>query len=216
MANQTETLIEAILSEIDEGILLPGMPLDEQTLASRHSMSRTPVREALIQLEAKGLISRYNRKGAILFKPSLEDFVSISEVHAKLEGQAAGLAARRMSNSANELLENTVISCEDHLNKYGNERPDLYYQCNLRFHEAVAIISNNEFLLETIKTTARKLMAYYRRRYSFPNAIEISAREHREIAELIYAGDRKNAELKMEQHVALDHVTMQDLLSIFE
>ena len=59
-------------------------------------------------------------------------------------------------------------------------------------------------------------MAYYRIRYSFPGAIETSVREHKEIAELIYAGDRKNAELKMELHVGLDHVTIRDLLSIIE
>lgn len=216
MANQTTTLMKAILSEIDAGKLLPGMSLDEQKLAAKYGMSRTPVREVLIQLEAIGLISKYKRKGAVLFKPNLEDFVSISEVHAKLEGQAAGLAARRMSESARESLEKAVVSCEYHFEKHGNTQPDIYYQCNLRFHETVATIANNDFLLETIKTTARKLMAYYRVRYSFPGAIENSAREHREIADLIYAGDRMGAELKMEQHVALDHVTIRDLLSILE
>lgn len=213
MANQTQTLIDAILNDIDTGQLLPGASLDEKTLTDAYEMSRTPVREALIQLEAMGLIERFNRKGAIVFKPSLEAFLSISEVHAKLEGQAAGLAARRLSESARQGLEKTVADCELHFKKYGNTKPNLYYQCNLRFHEAVAITANNPFLLETIKTTARKLMAYYRLRYQFPKAIEISAREHREIAELIYAGDRENAELKMQQHVGLDHVTVRDLLS---
>ena len=75
--------------------LNPGDVIEEARLMDAHGVSRTPVREAFIQLEASGLIRRLPRKGAVLFKPTLEEFLAILEVHAKLEGQAAGLAARR-------------------------------------------------------------------------------------------------------------------------
>lgn len=213
MAGQTEQVFNAILADIEEGRLTPGGGLDEAELVTRHGVSRTPVREAFIQLEAIGLIKRLPRKGAVLFKPSLEEFLAILEVHAKLEGQAAGLAARRMSQVQAEALEAAVLACERHAAEKGDVDPNRYYQLNMRFHECVALGAGNQFLVEMIKTNARKLMAYYRARYRYPGSIAQSAHEHREIAALIYAHDREGAEAAMQRHVQFDQVTVMDLLA---
>ena len=213
MAGQTDTLIAAILEDIDAGRLAPGQEIDEAALAARHSVSRTPIREAYIQLEASGLIRRLPRKGAVLFKPTLEEFLAIQEVHAQLEGQAAGLAARRISPVLREQLHAVVTACETHASQKGDADPDGYYQLNLRFHETVALGAANPFLVEMIKTNARKLMAYYRARYQYPGAIAQSALEHREIATLILSHDRDGAEAAMQAHVLFDQVTVMDLLA---
>ncbi|KJZ21926.1 GntR family transcriptional regulator [Tritonibacter mobilis] len=213
MAGQTDTLIAAILEDIDAGRLAPGHEIDEAALAARHSVSRTPIREAYIQLEASGLIRRLPRKGAVLFKPTLEEFLAIQEVHAQLEGQAAGLAARRISPVLREQLHAVVAACEAHASEKGDADPDGYYQLNLRFHETVALGAANPFLVEMIKTNARKLMAYYRARYRYPGAIAQSALEHREIATLILSHDRAGAEAAMQAHVLFDQVTVMDLLA---
>ncbi len=213
MAGQTETLIAAILEDIDAGRLAPGQEIDEPALASRHGVSRTPIREAYIQLEATGLIRRLPRKGAVLFKPTLEEFLAIQEVHAQLEGQAAGLAARRISSELRHRLEAATRACESHAQSHGDGDPDGYYQLNLMFHETVALAAANPFLVEMIKTNARKLMAYYRARYRYPGAIAQSALEHREIARLIFAHDRAGAEAVMQAHVVFDQVTVMDLLA---
>ncbi len=213
MAGQTDTLIAAILEDIDAGRLAPGQEIDEAALAARHSVSRTPIREAYIQLEASGLIRRLPRKGAVLFKPTLEEFLAIQEVHAQLEGQAAGLAARRISPVLREQLHAVVTACEAHASHKGDADPDVYYQLNLRFHETVALGAANPFLVEMIKTNARKLMAYYRARYRYPGAIAQSALEHREIATLILSHDRDGAEAAMQAHVLFDQVTVMDLLA---
>ncbi len=213
MAGQTETLIAAILEDIDAGRLAPGQEIDEAALASRHGVSRTPIRESYIQLEAFGLIRRLPRKGAVLFKPTLEEFLAIQEVHAQLEGQAAGLAARRISPALRARLEAAVTACEAHAAAQGDSDPDGYYQLNLVFHETVALGAANPFLVEMIKTNARKLMAYYRARYRYPGAIAQSALEHREIAALILSHDRDGAEAAMQAHVLFDQVTVMDLLA---
>lgn len=213
MAGQTNMIVQAILEDIDRGDLNPGDSLDEQTLAQRLGVSRTPVREALIQLETSGLILRLPRKGAVLFKPTLEEFLAILEVHAKLEGQAAGLAARRLSENGHSHLESIVTACETHAATKGDADPDGYYQLNLAFHKTVAEIAGNPFLLDMIKTNARKLMAYYRARYAYVGAIATSAREHREIADHIFARDAAAAETAMARHVQFDQVTAMDLLA---
>ncbi|MDO6481647.1 GntR family transcriptional regulator [Shimia thalassica] len=214
MAGQTETIIAAILGDIEAGTLNPGDGIDEQALALRLGVSRTPLREAMIQLETAGLITRLPRKGAVVFRPTLEEFLAILEVHAKLEGQAAGLAARRLSKEHAESLESVVRACEAHAAEKGDDDPDAYYQLNMRFHEIIAIAAGNPFLLEMIKTNARKLMAYYRARYQYVGAIAASAKEHREIATLIIKRDADAAEKRMARHVQFDQVTAMDLLAV--
>jgi len=213
MAGQTETIISAILRDIETGALRPGDFIEDAAIMARHEVSRTPVREALIQLEASGLVERVARKGAVVFRPTLEQFLAILEVHAKLEGQAAGLAARRLSATHATALEAAVAACDAHAQKHGDGAPDAYYQLNMDFHRVVAEAAGNPYLLDMIKTNARKLMAYYRARYHYKGVIATSAKEHRAIATLIFARDAKEAEAAMERHVSFDHVTALDLLA---
>ncbi|MEX0344992.1 MAG: GntR family transcriptional regulator [Rhizobiaceae bacterium] len=216
MAGQTETIISAIISEIETGILNPGDLIEEQRLIDAYDVSRTPLREALLSLEASGLIKRLPRKGAVVFKPTLEEFLAILEVHAKLEGQAAGLAARRLSAKHGRELEAAVVACEVHEKDHGDGRPDDYYRLNMRFHEVVARSAGNVFLLDLVKTNARKLMAYYRARYSYTGAIAASARDHRSIATLILDRNIDDAEAAMVKHVQFDQVTAMDLLAALD
>ncbi|MFZ2100416.1 MAG: GntR family transcriptional regulator [Oricola sp.] len=213
MAGQTETVIEAILTAIDEGRIGPGDAIDEQSLIEQHGVSRTPVREALIRLETAGLVQRHARKGAVLFKPTLEEFLGIIEVHARLEAQAAGLAARRLTPDLARELEAIVQACEKHAAEFGSSRPAEYYQLNLRFHEVIARAAGNPFLVDLIKTNARKLMAYYRARYRYPGSVEASAKDHRAIAALIATHRREEAEAAMETHFNYDRGTVMDLLA---
>ncbi|MEM7319212.1 MAG: GntR family transcriptional regulator [Pseudomonadota bacterium] len=213
MGGQTEQVLNGILSDIDRGRLNPGDVLEESALMAGHNVSRTPVREAFIQLEASGLIRRLPRKGAVLFKPTLEEFLAILEVHARLEGLAAGLAARRMTPEQAAALTSIADECDRHARDKGDGDPDGYYQLNLRFHEAVALGAGNPVLVDMIKTNARKLLAYYRARYRYPGSIQASAQEHLAIAALIVDHRRDEAEELMVRHVRFDQVTVMDLLA---
>jgi len=213
MPNQTDVIMNTLFDWIDTGRLNPGDEVDEATLIQTFNVSRTPVREALMKIEATGLLRRLPRKGAVVFKPTLEEFLAILEVHATLEGQAAGLAARRLSNDSAVYLEAATRACETHQSTKGDADPDGYYQLNLRFHAAVAQAAGNTFLLDMIKTNARKLMAYYRARYRYAGSIAASAQDHREIATLITARDSVGAEAAMRRHVQFDQITAMDLLA---
>ena len=89
MSNQTDIIVEHIVKRIEDGTLSPGDVLEEKALVSAFGVSRTPVREALLQLDAVGILRRKSRGGAEVFQPTLEEFLAILEVHAKLEGHAA-------------------------------------------------------------------------------------------------------------------------------
>lgn len=214
MGSQTDQIVDHIVREIEQGTLMPGDVLEEKALVGRFGVSRTPVREALLQLDALGILQRKPRGGAVVFKPNLEEFLAILEVHAKLEGHAAGLAARRLSAEDGRTLEQAVRACENHLAEHGDAEPDRYYLANLNFHRLVAVSAHNPVLLETIKVNARKLLAHYRARYRYKGSIPKSALEHRKIAELIMDRDSVAAEEMMVTHVMFDSVTAMDLIAV--
>jgi transcriptional regulator, GntR family len=210
MANQTETILRTLHEWIDTGRLNPGDEIEEGGLVQHFGVSRTPVREALMQIEATGLVSACRARG----RSSSADaprFLAILEVHASWR-QAAGLAARRLSVSGRRRWRPRPPPAR-RIRHAGRGRARRLYQLNLRFHGTVAESAGNPFLLDMIKTNARKLMAYYRARYRYAGSIEASARDHRQIAALIVARDSEGAEAAMRHHVQFDQVTAMDLLA---
>jgi DNA-binding GntR family transcriptional regulator len=193
--------------------MLPGYQLLEKDLMVRCGVSRTPVREAIIRLETEGLIQRHARKGAMIFKPSVSEFLTILEVHANLESFAAGLAAHRISAKVAQELRQSVIACKTHAATHGNAQPSAYYQLNMAFHEIIARAACNDIAAHLVKTNARKLMAYYRQRYNHPDAAHVSAKDHELIAEHILHGRAEEASAAMSQHFNYDRETVMDLLA---
>src|SRR5258708_22830381 len=96
----SEALRREIEDDIEHGRLSPGDKLDEQTLAERFEVSRTPAREALLQLAAAGIVRLVPRQGAVVSSVSPQLAIGMVEVLTALEAEAAWLAARRMSSTA--------------------------------------------------------------------------------------------------------------------
>lgn len=213
MAGQTETVIALIIAQIDAGTILPGDAIDEKEVMQLCAVSRTPVREALIRLETDGLVQRHPRKGAMIFRPTVAEFLTILEVHANLESFAAGLAADRITDLIGAELKSNVAACETHVQMHGSTEPALYYQLNLQFHEIVVRAACNDVLMHMVKTNARKLMSYYRMRYRHPDAAAASAQEHAQIAEHILGHRSQDASDAMLEHFNYDRQTVMDLIA---
>src|SRR6202789_243171 len=94
---RAEELRLQLADEIVRGALAPGAALDETDIARRFGVSRTPVREALRQLAASGLVEARAHRGAVVAQPSLERLGGMFEAMAELEALCAGLAAERMT-----------------------------------------------------------------------------------------------------------------------
>ena len=90
-------MVRAIGDRIVTGALRPGEKLDEASLAARFEVSRTPVREALGQLSAMGLVDRRPNRGAIVAVVTQEHLSSMFESMAELEGICARFSAERMT-----------------------------------------------------------------------------------------------------------------------
>ena len=93
---RAEELRLQLADEIVRGALAPGAALDETDIAQRFNVSRTPVREALRQLAACGLVDARAHRGAVVARPSIERLTGMFEAMAELEAMCAGLAAERM------------------------------------------------------------------------------------------------------------------------
>ncbi len=196
--------------EIVTGVLRPGTRLDEASLAARFNVSRTPVREALLQLSSAGLVEMRPRRGAVVASIGLKQLLEMFEVMAELEGMCGRLAARRDSPDECDALravhEAATASADA-------KDPEAYYHLNVRFHEAIYAMSRNAFLAEETLKLRNRLAPYRRLQLRQPDRIANSFREHLEVLEAIAAHDADRAEASMQAHVATQGGTFNDFVA---
>lgn len=202
------TLRDRIEDAILTGTYAPGHRLDEASLANRFNVSRTPVREALRQLSAGGLVDHRPNRGAIVSAPDPLRLIEMFEVMAELEALCGRLAARRADGAAAVLLREALDGCEDAL---GEGDPDAYYYANERFHRALYAASGSEFLAEQALLLHKRLAAYRRLQLRARNRLEASQGEHRSILETLLAGDPERTAALLRNHVRLQGERFVDL-----
>ena len=135
MSSRAATRVfQGVEEQIATGQLKDGAKLDEASLAERFEVSRTPVREALLQLVGSGLATQIPKRGCFVKAPSLRDMVEMFEVMSELEGMCARLAARRISDEQLAELKAANVGCEDAIKANDS---DLYYHKNVDFHECI-------------------------------------------------------------------------------
>jgi len=214
MPKQTPTradeLRRTLEEEIFSGQLRPGDRLDEQSLAQRFNVSRTPVREALRQLSASGLIEVRPRQGAVVAVITLPRLIEMFEVMAELEGMCARLAARRMTAEERARLQGIVREAESFA-----ERTDLeaYYVNNRHFHDAIYSGSHNQVLEEMTRGLHNRTAPYRRHQLNRQGRVHESLAEHKEVVSAVLAGDAEAAEKAMYRHVNVQGDVFADFLS---
>src|SRR5258707_1504386 len=102
---RAEELRLQLADEIVRGALPPGAALDETDIARRFNVSRTPVREALRQLAASGLVDARAHRGAVVARPSIERLTGMFEAMGELEAMCSGLSAERITPAKRHRLE---------------------------------------------------------------------------------------------------------------
>lgn len=108
-AKLVHELAEKIYSKIVAGDFGPGRPLRQEALAQEFEVSRTPIREALRQLEAKGIISHARGHSAVVRTPSSREIREKYQIRAELEGLAAQLAAKWITDDQLQALKDTHL-----------------------------------------------------------------------------------------------------------
>ena len=197
---RAEELRLQLADEIVRGVLPPGAPLDETDIARRFSVSRTPVREALRQLAASGLVETRAHRGAVVARPTLERLTGMFEAMAELEAICAGLAAERMTPVERHRLE-AVHEELRVLSHAGN--PDRFHEVNERFHNMIYAGSQNTYIAEMTLATRVRVQPFRRAQFRNLGRLAKSHAEHDRVVVAIMRGDKSGAEIAMRAHIEL-------------
>jgi DNA-binding GntR family transcriptional regulator len=197
-ASQAERLTAIIEEEILSLRLKPGDKLDETRLAERYGTSRTPVREALRQLSANGLIELRPHRGAVVAKLGIGELIEVLEVVAELEGACGRLAAKACFKSDLEAIENALALCRRHAAVNGIQG---YKAANEAFHEAIYQASRNNCLISLTLSTRKRVAAYRRVQLEHAKRLEVSVADHERIARAIAQGFAEEADRLLQVHI---------------
>lgn len=210
--NAVRKVRDAIENGIVSGDFAPGGRLDEVTLSKSFGVSRTPVREALMQLSAIGVVELRPRRGAVVVEHSPQRVYEMFEVMAELEGFAGALAARRHTQADRAALTAAHERCRASME---TGVTDAYYYENELFHHAIYAASHNGFVVEQCGALHRRLRPYRRLQLRVVNRLKASFEEHAKIVEAILAGDADRARAELRAHVVVQGDRFSDLLAAF-
>ncbi|MEH0639627.1 GntR family transcriptional regulator [Streptomyces bottropensis] len=185
---------------IIRGDMEPGAPLSELALAEEFGVSRTPVREALKQLQTEGLVEIRPRVGTFVTTPSRREITELFTMKELLEGAAARLLARRGRVAEIDLLERNLREADEAVKRDNRER---YAELVQDFHDLLIAGADNSKLEAHYRMLMNQL-AYPRlvnTSLSRPGRALQSDREHHLVLELILDKDGDSAEQVMREHV---------------
>ena len=193
-----ERIRSSIAEEIVRGDYAPGVSLDESTLAERFGVSRTPVREALRQLEAIGFAEARPRRGSVVRHFTPQKLSEMFAVMAEMEVICARFAAENASAERVELLKRAHARCR----RAAEEGMiDDYAAANFAFHEAIYALSGNEFLVETTMGVRNRVAPFRKAQFRSFGRLLGSVEEHSRIVEAILQNDPDRAAREMRAHV---------------
>jgi DNA-binding GntR family transcriptional regulator len=200
--NGRKTLAEELrlqlADEIVRGLIAPGASLDEMELARRFGVSRTPVREAIRQLDASGLVEARAHRGAVVARPSAERLAGMFEAMAELEALCAGFAAERMAGAERERLE---VSHESLRALIHSGDPQRFHEMNEAFHGVIYAGAHNAYLAELALATRSRVQPFRRAQFRNLGRLAKSHVEHDRVVVAIMRGDREGAAAAMHAHI---------------
>jgi DNA-binding GntR family transcriptional regulator len=194
----SDRIRNALTDQIASGELPAGVALDEQQLADRFGASRTPVREALRQLAASGLVEVRPRRGGVVARMTPERIMDMFETTAEIEAMCVRLATYRMT----PLERSGLIELHEASRAMvANGDFDAYDRFNHTFHECIYNATHNAFLAEQAISLRTRLSAFRRTQLRHPERLHRSAEEHQAIMEAIAEGDGEAASRRMRAHM---------------
>jgi DNA-binding GntR family transcriptional regulator len=182
----SERIHQTIESQISAGTLLPGDPIDEDQLCTQFGVSRTPVREALLQLKASGLLSSLPRGGMVVAKMDIAQLFAMWELLAELEGMCARYACERMGKPERDALADAHRASEQCVIE---EDAVGWQQANKAFHEIIYVGARNPYIRQEILRTRTRTQAYRQHAFGAIGRLRTSFEGHGRILAAVLARD---------------------------
>ena len=171
--------------------------LDERKLAADLGISRTPVREALSQLEREGFVRSVPRRGIYVARKTKREVIELIAAWAALESMAARLATQNASDEEIAALRHMFATFE------GGEvqaKLDEYSDVNIEFHQAIIRMSRNRVLIDLAENLFTHMRMIRRKTIGEMNRADRSIRDHMNIIEALEARDTARAEELVRNH----------------
>nr|WP_294491627.1 GntR family transcriptional regulator [uncultured Mediterraneibacter sp.] len=201
-------VFQKIRSDILNGRYKENDELRENTIGKELGVSRTPVREALRQLELEGLVSIFPNRGAYVTGISNKDVWDIYVIRSFLEGLCARWASEHITEEQLVELEETIVLSEFQINRESGGSPDQITALDGRFHAALYEASGSRILCKVLTDFHNYVKAARKSSVDSEERARRSIREHRQILRAIRERDGEMAEQLANEHIM--HV-MQNL-----
>jgi DNA-binding GntR family transcriptional regulator len=194
-----DRISDSIRDSIIEGKLVPGERLAEPDVANQLGVSRTPLREAFLQLEAEGFLTVNPRKGAVVSALSLKDAEETYQIKSSLEALAARLAVKcidiKVIEKLNEINNEMRIIANSREKDYKE-----FLELNAAFHQMINDSCGNEKLKKTIIVLRNQTLRYNYIYLSLISHLEESVMEHDEIISVLKSEDEDKIEILVKNH----------------
>jgi len=194
-----DKIASSIRDSIIEGKIKPGERLMEPEVAKTLGVSRTPLREAFLQLESEGFVKVFPRKGALVTETSLKDAEETYLIKGALEGIAAKLSAVNITDPEINIL----IGLNNHMEKIAQSHEKdykLFLEINARFHQKIYNASGNEKLIKTINLLRNQTLRYNFIFLSLLSHLDESVEEHYSIIDALKNHNADEAERLIKNH----------------
>jgi DNA-binding GntR family transcriptional regulator len=206
----TELVVEELRKRIIDGRLRLGEALSENTLAAELGISKTPVREALLQLKSERLVEVLPQRGTYVFRVAADQVAMIGELREILEVAAIAAAVERNQAELVTRLEKIVEAM-----RITEESGDIvaYTTLDGDFHETIIDLAGNRYIKDAFNQIGFRIQALRGRLSRDAELNRRSFKDHREMVRLARVGDAKGLRKLMREHI--DRTT-QSYLKVLE
>ncbi|MFZ0116565.1 MAG: GntR family transcriptional regulator, partial [Xanthobacteraceae bacterium] len=171
--------------------------LDERALAQDLGISRTPVREAMAQLEREGFVRSVPRRGIYVVRKTKQEVVELITAWAALEGMAARLITLKAADQDISKLRKMFTTFE---NGQLHAKLDEYSQVNIEFHQSIIRMSENRVLIDLAENLFAHMRMIRRKTIGEDDRASRSIRDHMNIIQALEARDTERAEALVRDH----------------
>ena len=194
-------VFQKIREDILTGVYKEHDELREVCIGEELGVSRTPVREALRQLELEGLVTIVPNKGAYVTGITPQDVHDIYKIRSLLEGLCARWATEHITGRQIEELEEIILLSEFHLRKKSAEQAEQVSELDGKFHKVLYEASNSRILEHVLSDFHKYVQMARMMSVGAKDRAERSIEEHRDILKAIKDKDPDKAEWLANQHI---------------
>ncbi len=195
-----EAAYRRLRDAIDSGVFRPGDRMRETELSTWLGMSRTPTREAMQRLEARGLLTHAPHRGMVVATLDHQMIAELYTTRETLEAAAAGLAARHASEAEIDALEDLLDQ-----QRQMSANVDWLAKHNRRFHQTLYRAAHNRYLLAALDTLRDSMALLGTSTLQAPGRSDSALEEHAAIVTGIREHDPERAEAAARQHIRAAH-----------